>query len=82
MNLSHVINPFLYDNTPPIEVIVLECTRCDRRGKKRLPHATTNTAIMTQHFKGWRAKGYRGQKHTLCPTCANTGSQTCAEDKP
>lgn len=74
MSLSHMINPFNYTNAPHVEVVVLECTNCPRRVKKRLSHSTSDTEIMTRHFPGWKARGYRNQKRTLCPDCANAES--------
>lgn len=71
MNMSHLINPYNYGNRETVEVITLECAACNERKTKRLHHATSNTEIMTKHFPGWKAKGYRNQKRTLCPSCAN-----------
>jgi hypothetical protein len=70
INLSNKINPFNYDNKPLVDVIVLDCVNCGCTKQVKLPHSTSNTTIMTKHFIGWKAEGYRNQKKTLCPDCA------------
>lgn len=82
VNLSHKINPFNYGSGGTVEVVMLECSKCDFTEKKRLPHATSDTVIMTKHFNGWKARGYRNQRRTLCPKCANDQRQATASEKP
>lgn len=49
--------------------VVLECVSCGEIQTRWIPHEMPNTAIMVLHFPGWKAKGYRRQKETLCPDC-------------
>lgn len=50
------------------EVVTLHCIQCGKMKTLPIPHSTPDAKIMT-YFKGWKAKGYKQQKETLCPLC-------------
>lgn len=70
MNLSAKINPFIYSSNT-IEIIALECVKCNKEVKECVPHDLPNTVIMrdTFKFRGWTAKRVYGAKKTVCPKC-------------